>query len=67
MHPSKGVQKNILKAWNFAKNKICHRYFDNNFKKLFWTKILKISNRQILLKIVLMVGLVLKIEMEIVD
>ena len=26
------VQKNILKAWNFTKTKLCHRWFDNNFR-----------------------------------
>ena len=56
-HPSKGVQKNMLKAWNFSKNKICHRCFDNNLQKLFRTKILKNSNGKILLIVALMVGL----------
>ena len=31
-HPSKGAKKNMLKAWSFTKNKICHRWFDNNWK-----------------------------------
>ena len=57
MHPSKALQKNMLKAWYFTENKICHRCFDNNFQKLFRTKILKIKNGQIFLKVVLMVGL----------
>ena len=56
-HPSKGVQKNMLKEWNFTKNKICYRCFHNNLQKLFRTKILKNSNGHILLKVVLMVGL----------
>ena len=62
----KGVQKNMLKAWNFTKNKICHRIFDNNLQKLFRTKI-KNSKGQILLIVVLMVSLWFKIQMEIVD
>ena len=65
MHRSKGVQKAMLIAWNFIKNKICHRFFDNNLQKLFRTKILKNSNEQILLIVVSMVDLWL--EMEIVD
>ena len=42
-NPCKGVQKNMLKAYNFTKNKICHRCFDNNFHKRFQTKIHKDS------------------------
>ena len=38
MHPSKGVQKIMLKAWNFTKNNICHRSFDNNLEKNFPSK-----------------------------
>ena len=34
MHPSKGVKKNMLKAWDFTKNKFCHRYFI----KTIWRK-----------------------------
>ena len=30
MLPSRGVQKNMLKAWDFTKNKFYHRYFDDN-------------------------------------
>ena len=29
-HSCKGVQKNKLKTWDFTKNKLCHRCFDNN-------------------------------------
>ena len=29
-HPSKGVLKNMLKGWNFPKNKLHHRCFDKN-------------------------------------
>ena len=32
-HPSKGIQKNMLKAWNFNKYKLCKRSFDNNLPK----------------------------------
>ena len=66
-HPSKSLQKNLLKAWNFTENKICHRCFDNNLQKPFRTKILKNSNRETLLIVALMVGLLLKLQMEIVD
>ena len=32
--PFKRVQKNMVKAWNFTENKICHRCFENNLQKL---------------------------------
>lgn len=32
--PSKGVQKNTLKALDVTKNKLGHRYFDNNSRKI---------------------------------
>ena len=35
MDPSKGFQKNMVKAWDFTKNNLCHRYFDNNLQKIF--------------------------------
>ena len=35
MHQYKATQKNMLKAWNFTKNKINHKCFDNNLQKLF--------------------------------
>ena len=63
----KGVQKNILKAWNPTKNELCHRHFDNNLQKIFRTNIPEIGTGQILLIIVLMVGLWLKFQMEMVD
>ena len=66
-HLSKAAQKNMLKAWNFTKNKIYHKCFDNNLKKLFGTKILKNSNEQIILIVALMVRLWPKLQMEIVD
>ena len=66
-HPSKGVQKNMLKAWDFTKDKLCHRYFDNNRQKIFRTNILENRTRQILLTVVLMVDLWLKLQIEIVD
>ena len=31
----KGVQKNVLKAWNFNENKLHHRSFDENSYKFF--------------------------------
>ena len=33
-HLSKGVQKNMLKAWNFTNYKFCHRSFDNSLQKI---------------------------------
>ena len=66
-HPSKGVQKNMLKALDFTKNKLCHRYFDNNLQKIFRTNILENGTGQMLLIVVLMVALWLKLQMEIVD
>ena len=40
-NPSKGVQENILKAWNFTTYKLHHRYVDNNLQKNFRTNILE--------------------------
>ena len=54
-HPSKGVQKNMLKAWNFNKHKLCHRYLKKNCR----TNILQSNTAQLLLIVVLMVGLFL--------
>ena len=56
MYPSKGV-----------KNKLCHRQFDNNLQKIFRENILENDTGEILLIAVLMVGLWLKLQMEIVD
>ena len=64
---SKGAQKNMLKSWNFTKNKVCHRCFHNNLQKLFRKKIYKNSNGHILLIVVLMVSVRLKLQMEIAD
>ena len=55
MHYSKGVQKNILTAWNFAKNKFRQRCFDNLLKS-FGTNILENATRDMLSKVTLMVG-----------
>ena len=66
-HPSKGVQKNMLKAWYFSKNKLCHRCIDNNLQKNFRPNILENGTGQILLIVVLMVNLWLKLQMVIVD
>ena len=67
MHPYEGVQENMLKAWYFTKDKTCRRYFDNNLQKTFRTNILEDGTGQIDLVVVLMVGLWLKVQMEIVD
>ena len=48
---SKGVQKNMLKVWNFTKIKICCRCFDNKSQKVFRTKIRENKKQQILLKL----------------
>ena len=66
-HLSKAIQKNMPKAWHFTENKIYHKCFDNNLQKIFWTKILKNSNGQIILMVTLMVDVWLKPQMEIVD
>ena len=67
-HLFRDVQRNRLKAWIFiTKNKVYQRCFDNNFKKLFQTKMLKSSTEQILLIAVLMVVLRLKLQKETVN
>ena len=38
MYPSKGIQKNMLKAYDFTKNKFCHIFLDDNFQKKFPNK-----------------------------
>ena len=57
----------MLKAWNFVKTKSCHRYFDNVLQKIFQTNCFENSTGEILLIVVLMIGLKLKVQMEIVD
>ena len=67
-HSSKSVQKNKLKAWDFTKNKFCDRYFDKKLQKIFRTNILENGTGQKLLIVVLMIiGLLLKLQMEIVN
>ena len=57
----------MLKAWDFTKNKLFHRHFDNNLQKIFRKNIFEIRTGQILLIIVLSVGLWLNLQMEMVD
>ena len=57
----------MCKAWDFTKNKFCHRYFDNNLQKIFQTNIFENGTGQIPLIVVLMAGLWLKLQMEKVD
>ena len=57
----------MVKAWDFTKNKLCHRYFDNNLQKILRRNILGNGTGQILLTVVLVVGLWHKLEMEVVD
>ena len=49
MHPSKALQKNMLKAWNFNKYKLCHIAFDNNLQKNCRTDTLESDTAQLLL------------------
>ena len=46
-HLPKGIQKNMLKAWDFTKNTLSHRYFDNNLQKIFRKNILENGTGQI--------------------
>ena len=65
---SKGVQKNMLKAWDFTKNRLCHRYFDNNLQKIFSNKYSsEYGTGQIVLIVVLMVSLWFNFQIIIVD
>ena len=54
------VQMNMLKAWDFTKNKLCHRYFDNNLQTFSEQIFLRMKSDK------LMVGSWLKLQMEIV-
>ena len=58
-HPSKSVQKNMLKAWDFNKYKLFHISFGNNLQKNCRTSLLQSDTAQILLIVVLLVGLFL--------
>ena len=40
-HSPKGVQEDTLKVCNFTKNKLGHRWFDNDLQKNFRTNILE--------------------------
>ena len=62
--PQKALRRIMLQEWNFTKNKICHRCFDNNLQKVFPTKVLENSNG--LLIVILMVHLRLKLQIELV-
>ena len=55
-HPSKGIQKYMLKAWHFNKYKIRHKFFDNNWQKNCQKNSLESDNAHILLIAVLMVS-----------
>ena len=59
MHLSKGVQKNMLKAWHFTKYKFCYTSFDNKLQKNFRTNISENDIAKILLMVVSIVGLCL--------
>ena len=37
-HPSKGIQKSMLKVWNFTKNKLCNKCFCNDLQKMLHSK-----------------------------
>ena len=67
MHPSKVVQKNMLKAWEFTIIKLCQICFYNSLQKIFRIDNLECSVGRILLIVVLMVVLWLQLKMEIVD
>ena len=57
----------MLKVWNFAKNKLCHRCIDNNLQKIFRTNILENGTRFILLIVFLLVDVWLKLQIETVE
>ena len=57
----------MLKALDFTKKKLCHKYFDSNLSKIFQTNILENGIEHILFIVVLIVGIWLKLQMELVD
>ena len=57
----------MRKTWDFTKNKLCHKYFDNNLQEILQTNIIENVTGQIFLIVALVVGLLLKLQMEIVD
>ena len=59
--PSKVVDKNMLKAWNFTKNKLLRECFDINLRKIFRTTSLDNCTGQRFLIVALRVDLYLTI------
>ena len=57
IQPPKGVQKNMLNAWNFTKSKHHHWCVDNNLQIVSRRSILENAIGQIYLTVALMVGL----------
>ena len=55
----------MLKASEFTKNNKCRTSFDKNLQKIFRTNILGHGTEQVLLVVALMIGLWLKLRMEI--
>ena len=51
------LKLNVLKTWNFTRNKMYHKCFGNNLQKHLRTKILKDSNGQKILIVALRIGL----------
>ena len=49
MYPAIGVQENMLKAFNFTKDKLRRRCFDNKLGKIFRTNVLENVTGQIIL------------------
>ena len=47
----------MLKVWDFTKNKLRHRYIDNNLQKIFGTNVLENGTGQMRLIVVLMIDL----------
>ena len=52
MQPSKGAQKNMLKAYNFTKNKLRHRSFDNKLQKISQRNVFENRAGQIILIVI---------------
>ena len=57
-HPSKGVQKNMLKSWNFTKINSANRCFDSILWKIFRKNILENGIGEMVLMLAILIVIV---------
>ena len=52
MHTSKGAHRNMLKVYDFTKNRLCRKCVDNKLQKMLRTNIVENGTGQILLTLI---------------